>query len=353
MKILIKNGTLVTANKKFDVLKADLLIENGIIKKISKNISNKDAKVVDATDQFVTPGFVQAHTHLCQVLFRGLADDLPLLTWLKKKIWPMEYAHNKASLKASSLLGLLEMQKLGTTSILDMATTKHTEQVFDAVKESKMRYVGGPCFMDDKPYSGPLYKNTKTTIQESEDLYKTYHKSTDLIDYALCPRFAISCTDEMMRYSAEFQKDNNIIIHTHASENLDEIAIVKKKTGHRNISYFHKLNMLNSKTVIVHGIHLNKTEIGYLKKAKSPIVHCPSSNLKLASGIASTHEYLKENLTVSLGSDGAPCNNTMDPFMEMRLAALIQKPIFGSTALPAKKAFAMATINGAKTIGKD
>lgn len=355
MRLLIKNGTIVTLNRKRDVLAGDLLIEGSRIAKIGKNLKavGGDCRIVDATNQFVIPGLIQAHTHLCQVLYRGYADDMSLLTWLKKRIWPMEFSHTPETLYASSRLGLLEMQKLGTTSILDMATVRHTDSVFQAARESGMRYWGGKCLMDRKGSSGPLYEKRAPAIEETEALIEKWHRKTELLEYALCPRFAVSCSEEILLDCVELQKKYGLLIHTHASESKEEIALIRERTGKRNVDYLHALGMLNEKTVIVHGVHLSKGEIAKMVKAKAPLVHCPSSNMKLASGFAPTETYLRQKMTIGLGSDGAPCNNTMDPFMEMRLAALIQKPFFGPEAMPAQKALEMATLGGAKVLGRD
>lgn len=352
--LLIRGGTIVTHNKKRQILPdSDLLIEDSKIKKIGRNLRAPGAKIIDVRGQFVIPGFIQTHTHLCQALFRGFADDLPLLDWLQKKIWPFENGHNPKSLRASARIGLLEMQKLGTTSILDMGTVRHTHHLFDEVEKSGMRYWGGKCLMDYKNYSGPLYEPYKEALRETEDLIETWHEKTPTLNYALCPRFALSCTEELFAASLDKQKQQNIVIHTHASENKDEVKLVRKRTGLANIDYFAKLKILNPRTVIAHAIHLSESELKKLVKTKTPITHCPSSNLKLGSGIAEIVKYRKRGLTVGLGADGAPCNNTMDPFLEMRLAAILQKPFFGPDSMPAEEAFDMATMGGAKCLGME
>ncbi len=352
--LLIKNGTLVTMNKSFDVLKGDLLIKDNKIIQISKNIPTPEgAKTIDASNQFVLPGLIQSHVHLCQTLYRGFADDLPLLDWLKNKIWPMEHNHTENSIKASADLSILEMNLLGTTSILDMASVRNTHALLESVEKSGIRYWGGKCFMDYKDYSGPLYEKTSETLKETEELIKYWHKKNDLINYALCPRFVVSCTEEILIESRELQKQYDLIIHTHASENKDEVDIVIKRTGLRNISYLDKINLLNKQSAIAHCIHLDEHEISLMKNSQANILHCPSSNLKLASGIAKIEQYINNGLRVSIGADGAPCNNNLDPFMEMRLCALLQKPIFGSEALCAQKALEIGTLGGAMALGME
>lgn len=355
-KIAITNGTVVTMNARRDVFTGDVVIENDLIKFVGKKATadlKRGAQIINAENSFVIPGLIQAHTHLCQTLFRGDADDLALLEWLQQRIWPMEHAHTETSLRSSAELGLLEMQKAGTTSILDMGTVRHTDVLLETVLKSGIRYWGGKCLMDNKDSSGPLYEKTASAIKDTESLLKRWNGKSALIHYALCPRFAISCTDELLEAVADIQASGGFVVHTHASENLDEIRIVKERTGHNNVDYLAHLGFLNEKTVIAHGVHLTDNEMKKMAKAKTSLVHCPSSNMKLGSGFAPIEKFHKHGLNVALGADGAPCNNSMDPFIEMRLAALMQKPLFGPEALPAQKAFEMATLAGARALGAE
>jgi 5-methylthioadenosine/S-adenosylhomocysteine deaminase len=350
---LIRGGTLVTMNSAREVLRADLRFENGAIVEIGEDLDTAGSDLVDATDCFVIPGLVQVHTHLVQTLFRGFADDLELLDWLKEKIWPMENAHDKDSIRASARVGLLEMQLSGTTSILDMGTVRLHEEIFAEAERAKMRYWGGNCLMDMKSTSGPLYREREDTLKYTRDLIAKWHRKTPLIEYAISPRFAISCSDRILKECAALAKEFDLVIHTHASENKSEVALVKKRSGLPNVQFLKKMGCLREKSVIAHAIHLNTSEINDIIKAKAGIAHCPSSNLKLASGIAKVHAYRKKGMKIGLGSDGAPCNNSMDAFIEMRLAALLQKPLFGSTALPARETFELATLGGAACLGRE
>jgi 5-methylthioadenosine/S-adenosylhomocysteine deaminase len=353
MKTLIKNGTIVTNNRQNEVFVGDVIVSGRAIQKISKKTQKTSAEkfdcIIDATDQFVIPGFVQAHTHLCQTLFRGEADDLALIDWLKEKIWPMEAAHNKASMRASALYGSYEMQMNGTTTILDMGSVKHTQALLEAVSETGLRYWGGKCLMDRK--GSVLSESTRDALKETAELKKEWAEKHALINYALCPRFVVSCTEGLLQEVQALQASDNLMVHTHASENLDEIKLVKQLTKMDNVSYLDKLKLLNPRTAIAHAIHLTSKEVSRLAKTKTPIVHCPSSNMKLGSGLAPITQYLKRGITIGLGADGAPCNNSMDPFKEMHLAAILQKPVFGPTAMDAKTAFELATLGGAKTLG--
>lgn len=349
---ILANGLIVTLNPNREILEGSIQFKNGRITQISHQpIVDPTALRIDVSGQFVIPGLIQAHTHLCQTLFRGEADDLELLDWLRQRIWPMEHAHTAESLSASARLGLVEMQLLGTTTVLDMGTVQHTQALLKAVAESHMRYVGGKCLMDLKGSSGLLFESRKQTLFETHGLIEQWHDPNGLIQYALCPRFAVSCSDRLMRDCRDLQSKYNLIIHTHASESRAEVDLILKRTGRRNVDYLDDLGLINEKSVIVHGIHLSAAESKKMAKKKATIVHCPSSNLKLASGVAPIQTYDEMGISLAVGSDGAPCNNTMDPFLEMRLMALLQKPKYGPRALRARRALEISTLGGAYALG--
>lgn len=348
---LIKGGTLVTMNDNRQVFRGDLRIAKGRIVEMSPALpAQANDDVVDARDCWVIPGLIQTHVHLVQTLFRGFADDLELLDWLTQKIWPFEKAHSEHSIRVSAQMGLIEMQLSGTTSVLDMGTVRLHEVIFAEALHSGMRYWGGNCLMDMKSTSGPLHRERQDSLNYSEKLIQTWHRRTPLIEYAISPRFVISCTDRLLRAAHALQEKYGLLLHTHASENKGEVALVKRRTGCNNVEFLNKMGCLNARSVIAHGIHLSAKEVRLMAKTGAGLAHCPSSNLKLASGVAPITEYLRQGLKVGLGADGAPCNNSMDAFLEMRLAALLQKPLFGPTALPAEQAFALATVGGAKVL---
>ena len=353
MSILIRNAIIVTMNQGQDIIHGDLLIENDRISRIG-NLGRYTADmVIDAGNQLLLPGFVQSHVHLCQVLFRGMADDLELLDWLQQRIWPLETSHDEESLYYSSLLGCAELLRGGTTSIIDMATVNHTESVFTAVKQAGIRYLGGKCLMDHGEDVPPkLLDSTDRALEESLELYQRWNNyDNGRIRYALCPRFAVSCSDTLLRETASLSRQYQIPVHTHASENQGEIELVEKERGMRNVIYLDSLGLCNDRLVLAHCVHLNNDEMRILAARQSNIVHCPSANLKLGSGIAPIPPLLDMGARVSLGADGAPCNNNLSMFMEMRLAALIQKPFHGPRSMPAQTVVEMATRGGAKAMG--
>lgn len=355
MSILIKDGTIVTMNFQREIMQGDILIENDRISQIGTINDIAADRIIDARDKLVIPGLIQSHVHLCQVLFRGMADDLELLDWLKLRIWPLESSHDEESLYYSALLGCCELLRGGTTSIIDMATVRHSSSVFEAVKLAGIRYLGGKCLMDQGSGMPPSMLDTRdNALEESLALIDQWHnKEQGRIRYALCPRFAVSCSDDLLRETGKLAKQYNIHVHTHASENRDEVELVKRERGLPNVKYLDSLGLCNEKLILAHCVHLDEEEMRILEASRSNIVHCPSANLKLASGIAPIPHLLDLGANVSLGADGAPCNNNLNMFMEMRLAALIHKPFSGARSMPAHQVFEMATLGGARAMGME
>ena len=355
MIIVPKN--IVTIDGKDRILKNHFVeIDNGIIIRIAKNDEKYFKKYKGDVYKFenltLIPGFVQTHIHLCQTLFRGLADDLELLDWLQLRIFPYENAHNKNSLLSSVRLGLNELLLGGTTTLLDMGTLRHQEVVFEELQNSGIRAIAGKCLIDENDLFPKFKSETKTELDEIYGLAKTYHNtSSGKIKYGFAPRFVLSCSEKLLKESFEMKKDfEGSLYHTHSSENKDEIAEVKRRHNKENIEYFNAIGVIDDHSVLAHCIHVNDKETELLKKKNVRVSHCPSSNLKLGSGIANIPKFLKKGISVSLGADGAPCNNNLSVFNEMRLAALIQKPFHGSTVMDAKTVFKLATIEGAKAL---
>jgi len=355
MIIIPKN--IVTVDGKDRILKNHFVeIENGIIVRISKNDEKYFTKYKSDVYRFenltLIPGFVQTHIHLCQTLFRGLADDLELLDWLQLKIFPYENAHNKNSLLSSVRLGVNELLLSGTTTLLDMGTLRHQEVIFEELQNSGMRAIAGKCLIDENDLFPEFKSDTKSELDEIYQLAKAYHNTSNgKIKYGFAPRFVLSCSEKLLKESFEMKKDfAGSLYHTHSSENKNEIAEVKRRHNKENIEYFDSIGVIDDHSVLAHCIHVNDKETDLLKKNDVRVSHCPSSNLKLGSGIANIPKYLKNGISVSLGADGAPCNNNLSIFYEMRLAALIQKPIHGSTVMDAKTVFKLATIEGAKAL---
>jgi 5-methylthioadenosine/S-adenosylhomocysteine deaminase len=335
------------------VLQGDLLIQGAQIAAIGPSLNVEADEVIDARGRVIMPGLVQTHIHLAQTLFRSQADDWELLDWLQQRILPLEAAHDPDSLFFSAALGLAELIRGGTTAIVDMATVHHTESVFQAILQSGIRAISGKVMMDSGEGVPPkLLQTADVALEESVRLMESWHgKGAGRIAYGLCPRFAVSCSDDLLRETARLADHHGLHIHTHASESLGEIALVERERGARNITYLHSVGCVHNRAILAHCVHVDDSEIDLLAREGAHVAHCPGSNLKLASGIAPVPKLLARGVNVSLGADGAACNNNLDGFQEMRLAALIQKPLHGPRSMDARTVLRMATINGAKAMG--
>jgi len=354
--LLIKGATVITLDGKNTVFNGDVFVERGRIRALDAGLNGREdrsTEVIDGRGRVLLPGFVQTHIHLCQTLFRGAADDLSLIDWLTKRIWLMEAAHTADSMYASAQLGIAELISGGTTCALTMETVSHTEAVFTAVEESGFRATVGKCMMDkgdDVP--PPLREETGASIEESLELLGRWHGRADgRIRYCFAPRFAVSCSRELLERVAQLSREHEVLVHTHASENRDEIGMVERETGRRNIEYLNDCGLAAPHVVLAHCVHLNDGEMEVLRRTGTHVAHCPSSNLKLGSGFAPVKDMINRGISVSLGADGAPCNNRLDMFTEMRTAALIQKALHGAETLPALTMLRMATIEGARALG--
>jgi 5-methylthioadenosine/S-adenosylhomocysteine deaminase len=355
-EVVFRGGTILTIDPDHRVLAGDVATLNGALVHIGGTYTpqTRDYSIVDCTDCVVMPGLVQAHVHTCQTLARGRADDLELLDWLRQVIWPYEASLDPAAATAAGELACAELLLGGTTAILDMGTVHHTDQFFAAAQTSGIRATLGKAMMDlpDPQIPAGLRETTRASLDETAALIGRWHgRANGRLRYAYAPRFVLSCTEELLREVGVQAKARGVRIHTHASENTGEIGIVRTRFGKDNITVLDELGLLGDHTCLAHCIHLNDAEKRTLASTGTHICHCPSSNLKLASGIAQIPELIAAGVSVALGADGAPCNNNLDGFLELRLAALLHKHRVGPRALPAPEAVRLATMGGAAALG--
>jgi 5-methylthioadenosine/S-adenosylhomocysteine deaminase len=354
-KLIVPGKIICVDNQDSILINTALEIYDGIINsfiptdKIQKD--NYD-EVYEAKNLTLIPGFIQTHVHLSQTLFRCLAEDLPLLDWLRLKIFPFENAHNETSLKVTAQLSINELLMGGTTTFLDMGTLRYGEVVLSEMITSGIRGFSGKCLIDINDLYPDFKSTAKKEISDIINLAKTFHNSANgRIKYSFSPRFVLSCSAELLKETKEIMKDfSGSVYHTHSSESVDEINEVRKRFNKENVEYLNSIGVLDDHTVLAHCVHTSDSERKMLKDRNTKIAHCPSANMKLASGVAPIPQYLKEGISVTLGADGAPCNNNLSIFNEMRLASLIQKPILGAGVMDAKTLFRMATIEGAKAL---
>jgi 5-methylthioadenosine/S-adenosylhomocysteine deaminase len=355
-ELIFRGGTILTIDPHHRVLAGDVACVGGAIVQVGGDYTprGRDYTIIDCAGCIVMPGLVQAHVHTCQTLARGRADDMELLDWLRTVVWPYEAALDDRAMTASVELACAELLLGGTTAILDMATVHHTDAVFAAAERSGIRATIGKAMMDapDPEIPPGLRESTHGSLDESAKLVERWHGGAGgRLRYAYAPRFVLSCTDELLREVGVQARARGVRIHTHASENQGEVALVRQRFGKDNIVVLDELGLLGDHCCIAHCIHLSSEERRLLAARGAHVCHCPSSNLKLASGICAVPELIAAGVAVAIGADGAPCNNNLDGFLELRLAALLHKPRVGPRALPAPEVVRMATLGGAAALG--
>jgi len=352
---VIRGGTVVTCDGTDRVLDGDVLVRDRTIVAVGRVTPAGVARVIDARGCAVMPGLVQAHVHLCQVLFRGMADDLPLLEWLRRRVWPLEAAHDEASVGASAELGLAEAMLGGTTTLLDMGTVRAHDAVMDACVRSGVRAVSGKAMMDrgDGVPAG-LRESTRASLRESERLATAWRGAGDgRIGYAWAPRFVLSCSEPLVRETVDRAAVHGDLVHTHAAEHPAEREAVRQALGDDDVAVLRRWGVSGPRAILAHCVQLELDEARLLAREGTRVVHCPSANLKLGSGIARVAELDGLGVQLALGADGAPCNNNLDAWVELRHAALLAKVRTGVTTLPARRALRLATIDGARALGLD
>ena len=344
--ILIKNALILSPNTNFEN-KQSILIKDNLIAEISPEIDESDvSKTIDATGKIVLPGLINTHTHLSMTLFRGLADDLSLDSWLNVHIWPMEANLNGDYCYIGALLGAVELIKSGTTTFSDMYF--YMEDVARAVDESGIRAVlsyGMIDFGDEE--------KRKNEINENLTLFKACDGMADgRIKVFFGPHSPYTASEELLIKVRELADEYNMGIHIHVSETQKEIEDVSAEKGLRPFEYLDKIGFLGPDVVAAHSVWLSDNEIEIIKKNNVKISHNPCSNMKLASGIAPVSKLIENDICVSIGTDGASSNNNLDLIEELKTASLLQKvSTLDPKVLTSDEAVAMGTIKGAETLG--
>lgn len=347
-QIHVINVSIVTLNAAFSIIEnGELLITDGVIESVGKSVNAKDAEVVDGRGQWVMPGFVNTHTHLPMTIFRGLADDLPFEQWLYKKIWPAEKKFlNTESIRIGSELGILEMIQGGTTTFNDMYFFSH--QIAEVVERSKIRGFIGESVVDFPTHT---YQNLEEALQINRELIEKY-KNHPNVRPSISAHAPYSCSPETIQEVNGLAKDNDLVYNIHISETQEEVQESLDKKGKRPVKYLNDLGVLDNRTVGAHCVWLNEEEIELYKSSGASVSHNPSSNLKLACGFAPIQDFIKSDINVAIGTDGAASNNNTDMIEEMRLSTLIHKGTSNDpTVLNAKTSLRMITQNGANAVG--
>jgi len=328
-----------------------IAVDKGIIKDIlpisEAKLRYKPQKTITLNDHALIPGLINLHTHAAMTLMRGFADDLPLMEWLNKHIWPIENQHVDAQFVLDGTqLACAEMIKGGITCFNDMYF--FPESCVEAAIHSGMRASIGMIVID---FPTAYASDADDYLAKGLKLRDQYHQHP-LLSFCFAPHAPYTVSDKTFNSILTYAEQLNTPIHTHLHETQDEIRINLESSGVRPIERLHQLGILSPNLIAVHMIHLTDYEIKLVHQYGCSIAHCPTSNMKLASGFAPIPALLNQGVNVGLGTDSAASNNRLDMFEEMRQAALLAKATSGQAgALPVHQALRMATLNGANALG--
>lgn len=341
------NCTILTMDEKESYYPSGtIVIENGRITSVGADTNIiPGGRVLDMGGKIVIPGFINTHTHSPSPLFRGIADDLTLMDWLKKVLWPAEKNMTGEMAYWGTSLTCLEFLMSGITTFADQYF--FSDYVAQAVKGSGLRgFIAPSIFTVSSP-------ETEDTLKAAVDFIEGYRgKEEDTLIYpCIGPHAPYSCSDEILRRTVEIARAKDIIIHTHISETMDENRQIYEETGLTPTQYLDSLGVLDGKVLAAHCIHLNQRDIEILSKKDVKVSYNPVSNLKLVSGIMRAKELMERGIEISIGTDGAQSNNSLDLLRDLKTGVLIQKQQYDdATFISAKDALKMITINGAKAL---
>ena len=350
MNLLVTNGTVLTMNETMEVLpNGAVLVENGFIREVGES-GQLDARgadrVVDAGGGIIMPGLVNTHTHASMTLFRGLADDLPLMEWLQEHIFPAESRLTGDMVHAGALLACAEMILSGTTCFCDMYLFEN--EVARAARQAGMRAVVGEVLYD---FPSPNYGSLENGFAYAEAMIDKW-KDDPLITVALEPHSPYICAPELLERAVDMAAGAQLPLVIHAAETRSEHEQIRTRYNRTPIEFLADRGALTENLVACHCVHVSESDIELMADNSVKVAHCPESNMKLASGVAPVPRMLEKGICVALGTDGCASNNDLDLFLEMDTAAKLHK-VFSKDprAVNAEAAVRMATINGARALG--
>jgi 5-methylthioadenosine/S-adenosylhomocysteine deaminase len=350
--ILVLGGLVITMDERRSILPdGALAIRRGTVAAVGPRAriaaAYDGATVVDATGCLVIPGLIDAHTHIPMTLFRGLADDLPLHTWLEQHVWPAEQRFiNPETVRWASRLGVAELLRSGVTTLCDMYF--YEDEVAAVVDELGIRGVLANAHFDVTSAT-----NTERTLAEAEQFIARWRGHSRIVP-VLGPHAPYTVGPELYRRLHALAERLDTLVVTHLAETQEEDRDIRRRYGRSPIRHLANLGLVDARLVAAHCVWLDREEIDLLAAARTGVVHNPRSNLKLASGIAPVPDMLRAGVLVGLGTDGAVSNNSLDLLAEIQMAALVHKGVrLDPLAVPAEAALEMATIGGARALKLD
>ena len=352
--ILVLGGIVITMDERQSILpdgalaiRGDAIVDLG--KRAEIAAAYHGATVIDAAGCLVIPGLIDAHTHIPMTLFRGLADDLPLHTWLEQHVWPAEQKFiNEETVRWGSRLGVAELVRSGVTTLCDMYF--HEDQVAEIVDELGMRGILSNVYFDATAANDT---ERERTLAGAEQFIARWHGHSRIVP-AVGPHAPYTVGPELYRRLHALAERTDVPVVTHLAETREEDREIRRRYGLSPVRYLENLGLVDARLVAAHCVWVNGEEIDLLAAARVGVVHNPRSNLKLASGIAPIPDMLSAAVLVALGTDGAASNNELNLLAEIRTAALVHKGVrLDPLAVPAIAALEMATIGGARALKLD
>ncbi len=352
---LIVNGILVTVNPDFEIIPNGWVgIKDGQIVMVQPHCPGYllpgALETVDAGGGIVMPGLVNTHTHLPMTLFRGLADDLPLMTWLNDHIFPAEATFiQPESVYTGALLACAELLLSGTTTCCDGYFYEHFSA--QAVLLSGLRAILGQGVID---YPAPGVPDPSENISVAREFMHRWQNADPLIQPSIFCHAPYTCSEKTLRKAKDIAHATGSLFQIHAAETRSEYDLIKERHHMSPIAYLDSLNILDSRTLLVHAIWLDDADIDIVARSGAAISHAPESAMKLGSGIARIPECIQAKIRVGLGTDGCASNNNQDMFQEMDITAKLHKvSALNPQAMQSRTVLEMATIAGARAIGMD
>lgn len=351
MNTIIRNATVLTMNDRNEILEhTDVAIKDGVIEKIGPDLAKTadGAQIIDGSGKLVMPGLINGHCHVPMTLLRNYADDMALQTWLFDHIFPVEAKLNEDDVYWGSLVGIMEMLSTGTTCFADMYY--FMDAIASAVESSGIRaqLSRGQTCMD----SGTDFSENQA-MRESVDFVRKWNGAAEgRITAAMAPHAIYTCSPDYIRAIVKNAEKLDVPIHVHLDETMTEHEDSLKNFGKTPTAHLYDLGVFERKTIAAHCVCITDDDMRLLEEKGVSIIHCPASNLKLASGIAPIPKAISKGLNVCIGTDGASSNNNLNLWEDMYLTSILHK---GSAqdplVLPAAEVLRMATVNGAKALG--
>ena len=355
MKLLITNGIVLTMDSNMTFIEnGTVAVENGQIVRVAESSyeiteSKFEAdQIIDAKGGIIMPGLINSHTHAPMTLFRGLADDLPLMEWLNSHIFPAEARLTSERVYKGAMLACAEMILSGTTCFCDMYLFEN--EVAKAASDCAMRAVVGEVLYD---FPSPNYGAIENGFEYVTGMMDRW-KNNSMITVAVEPHSTYICAPELLQKAARLARENRAPLIIHVAETLSELAQIKERYDLTPVQFLANLGVLGPNLIACHSVHLTEEDMELYRSFDVKVVHCPESNMKLASGVAPVPDMLKQGICTGLGTDGCASNNDLDMFLEMDTAAKLHKVFsMDPEAIKAETALQMATINGARALGLD